>query len=119
VSFGDSTKVSIKGRGKICFSQKDGKECTMEDVYYVPDLKNNILSMGQLLEKGYSVFMKDRILHLKEKNGQVLANVEMVKNRMFKLNLKSTLPKKSFCEENIELEDLREKSSSLEEFAIY
>jgi len=56
VSFGDSTKVSIKARGKICFSQKDGKEGTMEDVYYVPDLKNNILSM------------KDRIVHLKDKN---------------------------------------------------
>ena len=47
VSFGDLTKVSIKGRGKICSSQKDGKECTMEDVHYVLDLKNNILSMGQ------------------------------------------------------------------------
>jgi len=41
----------------------------MEDVYYVPDLKNNILSMGLLLEKSYSIFMKDRILHLKDKNG--------------------------------------------------
>ena len=40
-------------RGKICFSQKDGKQDTMEDVYYVPNLKNNILSMGQRLEKGY------------------------------------------------------------------
>ena len=89
VSFGDASKVQVKGRGKICFSQKDGKEGTMEDVYYVPDLKNNILSMGQLLEKGCSVFMKDRMLHLKDKNGRVLAHVEMAKNRMFKLNLKN------------------------------
>jgi len=73
VSFGNSTKVPIKSRGKICFSQKDGKQDTMEDVYYVPDSKNNILSMGQLLEKGYSTFMKDRILHLKDKTGRVLA----------------------------------------------
>ena len=86
VSFEESTKVPIKGRGKICFSQKDGKQGTMEDVYYVPELKNNILSMGQLLEKGYSVFMKDQILHLKDKSGRVLANVEMTKNRMFRIN---------------------------------
>jgi len=39
-------KVPIKGRGKICFSQQDGKECTIEDVYYVPDLKSNIHRMG-------------------------------------------------------------------------
>jgi len=115
VSFGDSTKVPIKGRGQIFFSQNEEKEGTMEDVYYVPDLNNNILSMAQLLKKGYSVFMKDWILHLKDKNERVLANVEMAKNRMFKLNLKSTLPEKSFCDEKIELEVLREKSSSLEE----
>jgi len=66
-SFGDSTKVLIKGRGNICFSQKDGKEGIKKDVYYEPDLKNNILSMGQLLEKGYSIFMKDQILHLNDK----------------------------------------------------
>jgi len=57
------------------FSQTDGKQGTMEDVYYVPDLRNTILSMRQLLEKGYSVFMKDRILHLKDKNERVLVNV--------------------------------------------
>jgi len=56
-------------------------------------LKNNILSIGQLLEKGYSVFMKDRMMNLKEKSGRVLARVEMTKNRMLKLNLKiKTLP---------------------------
>ena len=89
VSFGDASKVQVKGRGKIRFSQKDGKEGTIEDVYYVPDMKSNILSMGQLLEKGYSIFMKDRMLHLKDKGGRLLARVEMAKNRMFKLNLRS------------------------------
>ncbi|XP_020271910.1 golgin subfamily A member 3-like [Asparagus officinalis] len=89
VLFGDASKVRVKGRGKICFLQKDGKEGSIENVYYVPDLKSNILSMGQLLEKGYSVFMKDRMLHLKDKKGRLLAHVEMAKNRMFKLNLRN------------------------------
>jgi len=69
-------RLPSKAGGKVCFSQKGGKQGTMKDFYYVSDLKNNIISMGQLLEKGYSVFMKDRILHLKDKNGRVLANVE-------------------------------------------
>ena len=59
MSFRDSTKVSIKSRGKICFSQKNGKTGTMEEVYYVPNLKNNILSIWQLLEKGCLIFIKD------------------------------------------------------------
>jgi len=88
VSFGDSMKVPIKGNGKVCFFQKDGKIGTMEDIYYVPDLKSNILSIGQLLEKGFSIFMKDRMLHLKDKSGRMVTRVEMTNNRMFKLNLK-------------------------------
>ena len=46
---------------------KDGVMGLIQDVYYVPDLKTNILSMGQLIEKGYSIFLKDRLLHLKDK----------------------------------------------------
>jgi len=93
VSFEDSAKVPIKERGKICFSQKDKRTCTMEDVYYVPNLKNNILSIRRLVEKGYSIFMKDGMLHLKDKSGRVVSHVDMTSNRMFKLNLKiKTLP---------------------------
>jgi len=44
-------KGSRKRTEKLCFSQKNGEEGTMEDVYYVPNLKSNILSMTQLLEK--------------------------------------------------------------------
>jgi hypothetical protein len=54
-----ASKVQVKGRGKIFFSQKNGKEGSIEDVYYMSDLKSNILSMRQLLEKGYYVFMKN------------------------------------------------------------
>ena len=46
VSFGDASKVQVKGRGKIRFYQKDGKEGHIENVYYVPEMKSNIISMG-------------------------------------------------------------------------
>ncbi|XP_022928018.1 uncharacterized protein LOC111434928 [Cucurbita moschata] len=46
VSFGDASKVEVKGRGTIHFLQKDGVMGSIKDVYYVPDLKTNILSMG-------------------------------------------------------------------------
>ncbi len=87
VSFGDASNIQVKGQGTICFLQNDGMTRKIEDVYYVPDLKSNILSMGQLMEKGYSVLMKDRMLQLKDKQGQSVAHVEMGKNRMYKLNL--------------------------------
>ena len=45
--------------------------------------------MGQLTEKGYSIFLKDRLLHLKDKQEHLVARVEIGRNRMYKLNLRS------------------------------
>ncbi|XP_074342644.1 uncharacterized protein LOC141680273 [Apium graveolens] len=89
VSFGDASKVEVKGRGTVCYQQKDGSIGSIQDVYYVPNIKTNILSLGQLTEKGYSIFLKDRLLHLKDKQGRMVAQVEMERNRMYKLNLRS------------------------------
>jgi hypothetical protein len=59
----------------------------IEDVYFIPEMKSNILSAGQLMEKGFEIFMKNQTLHLKDKQGRQIARVEMGENRMFKLNL--------------------------------
>jgi len=77
VTFGDASKVEVKGRGMISYLQKDDLIGSIQDVYYVPDLKTNILSMGQLTEKVYWIFLKDRLLNLKDKQGRLVARVEM------------------------------------------
>ncbi|KAK7379718.1 hypothetical protein VNO78_34408 [Psophocarpus tetragonolobus] len=93
VSFGDASKVEVKGQGMVYYLQKDGLVESIQDVYYVPDLKSNILSIGQLMVKGYMVLMKDRVLHLKDKHGRLVAQVEMGRNHMYKLNLISVREK--------------------------
>ena len=45
--------------------------------------------MRQLTEKGYLLFLKNRLLHLKDKQGRLVARIEMGRNRMYKLNLRS------------------------------
>ncbi|KAJ1378008.1 hypothetical protein SESBI_48289 [Sesbania bispinosa] len=62
VSFGDASKVAVKGRGTIWYQQRNGRIGEIRDIYYVPDLKSNILSIGELMEKGHPVLMKDREL---------------------------------------------------------
>ena len=46
------TKIG-QGKRKKYVSIKNGDQSYIVDVYYVPDMKNNILSLGQLLKKGY------------------------------------------------------------------
>jgi hypothetical protein len=71
----------------VKFLQNNGKLEMVEDAYYILEIKNNILSVGQLMEKRFKIFMKKKTLHLKDSRGRTIARVEMGENRMFKLNL--------------------------------
>jgi hypothetical protein len=88
VSFGDASKVEVKGKGSVKFLQKNEKLGMVENVYYIPEIKINILNVGQLMKKGFEIFMKKRTLHLKDSRGRAIARVEMGENIMFKLNLR-------------------------------
>jgi GAG-pre-integrase domain len=87
VSFGDASKVEVKGKGKVKFIQKNGSTGIIEDVYFI--LEMNILSIGQLMEKGYKIFSNVRSLNLEDKTDKMVASVEMASNKMFKMNLNS------------------------------
>ena len=79
-----------QGRGRSRGGRTNsGRGGRIKDVYYVLDMKNNILSLGQLLEKRYSILMEGKVMILKDKNGRTIAHIEMSQNRMFKLNLKN------------------------------
>ncbi|KAL4383277.1 hypothetical protein GQ457_15G009090 [Hibiscus cannabinus] len=67
VIFGDDSHAEVKGKA----------------------MKSNIISLGQLLEKGYEVQMKNRSLSLKNKNGELVVQVDMTRNRLFTIDIES------------------------------
>ncbi|XP_062170988.1 uncharacterized protein LOC133876757 [Alnus glutinosa] len=87
VNLGDSSKLSVESKGKIKICQNDGKKGYISNVYYVPNMKSNILSIGQLLEKGYTIHMENYSLILRDTRGGIVAHVPMANNRMFPLHL--------------------------------
>ncbi|GAB2290077.1 hypothetical protein Dimus_038084 [Dionaea muscipula] len=87
VSFGDHSKVPVKGKGDIQIQLKDETKDWISDVYYVPQMRTNILSLGQLMEKGVVINMSGRTLGMTDKLGRQIASVEMVGNRMFLLSI--------------------------------
>ncbi|XP_023772790.1 uncharacterized protein LOC111921438 [Lactuca sativa] len=46
VRFGDGSCVSIKGKGSILFEGKSGEQKLMKDIYYIPSLRSNVISLG-------------------------------------------------------------------------
>jgi hypothetical protein len=52
VKFGDASGVEIKGVGSVICTAKSGEHRLLTGVYYIPALRNSIISVGQLDENG-------------------------------------------------------------------
>ncbi|KAD4384336.1 hypothetical protein E3N88_24504 [Mikania micrantha] len=92
VRFGDGSAVNIKGKGSILLQCKNGDQKLITNVYYIPELCNNILSLGQFDEGGCKIIIKDGTLCLYEKSGAALMKVKRTQNRLYKINLQTALP---------------------------
>ena len=52
-------------------------------------MKSNLMSVGQLIEKGFSVTMKDNLLKLYVCNQKLIMESEQGWNRTFKVNVRT------------------------------
>ena len=59
VTLGTDSKVSVMRKGRVNILTKKGEKKYISDVYFVPGLKHNLISIGQLMKKGYNVFFKN------------------------------------------------------------
>lgn len=59
VKFGDSSIVEIKGYRNVLFQNKNEEHEVLTNVLYIPRLKSNIVSLGQLDENGCRIILKD------------------------------------------------------------
>ena len=82
VNLGNNFKMAVLGKGNIRL-QVAGVIQVITDVFYIPELKNNLLSLGQLQERGVSILIQHvecKIYH--PKKGLILQTT-MSTNRMF------------------------------------
>ncbi|KAG7533498.1 Zinc finger CCHC-type [Arabidopsis thaliana x Arabidopsis arenosa] len=87
VRFGDDSRIDIKGKGTIAFTDANGKSRVMTDVYFIPDLKSNIISLGQATESGCDIRMKGGYLTMLDQEGKLLVKAERSKNRLYKVRM--------------------------------
>lgn len=59
MKLGNDTRLQVKGKGNIKL-KIDGVSQIIFDVYYIPELKNNLLSIGHrtITRKGISCLVK-------------------------------------------------------------
>ena len=84
---GNGGIVQAEGRGTIGVQTKKGRKF-IRDVLYVPDLDQNLLSLGQLLEHRYALNFDDNMCNIYDKNdhGQLVVKIQMERNRSFPID---------------------------------
>jgi len=87
VKFADDSTLSAEGIGEVLIKKKDGGQSLISEVLYIPGMKSNLLSIGQLLEKGYRVLLEDKMMRVHDPKGKLILKAPMSRNRTFKIEL--------------------------------
>lgn len=87
VKFGDDSRIDIKGKGSIEFIDLNGDPRIMNDVYYIPELRSNIISLGQATESGCDIRLKGEYLTMHDREGKLLVNATRSRNRLYKVRM--------------------------------
>lgn len=64
VRFGEGSTMDICGRGTVLFECQDSGNRALTDVYYIPKLISNIVSLSQLKEHGCRLVLEGGLLHI-------------------------------------------------------
>ncbi|PNX78407.1 F-box protein [Trifolium pratense] len=89
IKLADSSELTAEGTGKIVFKGKTGNTVIIEDVFYVPKMNCNLISIGQLVQKGFSVTMEDNSLKLFDAKRNLVLKSPLAKNRTYRCKISS------------------------------
>jgi hypothetical protein len=95
IKLGNDNIVEVMGKGAINVIKNSGNK-TIPDVYFVPGSKHNLISVGQLTQKGYRIYFENNVCTILDipPIKMVIAKIKMTENRMFPLHMKSEMMEK-------------------------
>ena len=91
IKLGDNYQNKFVGKGVIYVLTKQDEKKYIHDVYYVPGLRHNLMSVGHMNEHGYSVIFEGSKCTILDKppSKKIIATIQMNKNIMFPLILRN------------------------------
>jgi hypothetical protein len=84
--------MEIKDVGSVIFTAEYGEHILLTGVYYIPTLRNSIISLGQLDENGLHVEIKNGVMRIWDCHRHLLAKVTRGTNRLYVLNVQVAQP---------------------------
>ena len=95
VKLGNNSRMAVVGKGNVRM-QVNGITQVISEVYYIPELKNNLLSVGQLQEKGVAILIQHGTCKVFHPSKGLIIQSKMSANRMFVV-LAAMVPKATTC----------------------
>ena len=83
VRFGGGSHVAIHGMGSVVMQDRRQGHKVLTDVYYIPQLRSNIVSLGQLEEKGFMIVMGNGRLRVYDQEQTLLISAPRTGNRLY------------------------------------
>ena len=77
--------VGVEGKGEVKINTLAGLK-EFENILYVPEIAQSLISVGQLLEDGFSLFFIDGVCTIKDNHGTHLFTAK-ISNRCFSIQL--------------------------------
>lgn len=71
----------------MLIKRKDGKQSFIFYVLFMSGMKSNLLSLGQLLEKGFVMKIEDNVLKVYASKKRLVLKAHLSKNRTFKVRI--------------------------------
>ena len=95
VKLGNNMRMDVLGKGNVRLQVSDFMH-VVSLVFFVHELKNNLLSIGQLQEKGLAILIQHGMLKIYHPEKGLIIHTKMSVNQMFVLLAKSQ-PQKPSC----------------------
>lgn len=90
VKLANNSLLQVEVTCDIIIQRSNGEKTMIKDVIYVPGMKWNMLSVTQLIEKGFLVIIQDGALELVDTQNNLVLKSIFSKNRIFQTMISST-----------------------------
>jgi hypothetical protein len=92
ITLGNDSLVKVQGKGTVPILTKQNVKKDTNNVYHVLDLKDNLLSVGNIIEHGYKVFFEGASCRIYNKtpSKKLISEIHLARNRMLPLTLRAT-----------------------------
>lgn len=108
VKVGNSHRMMMKGKGRIKLEVEWANQI-VGNIYYVPNLENNISSIGQIQEKGIQILICLRICRIYHPTRGCILETRMTSNKMLMVSTKVSKQSTCFCDQYEEMREICNK----------